>query len=59
MNDALQKTFEMNEVEEALMQMSPLKLPCPDGYKACFYHAYWSTVGGKVSDAFLKFLNGE
>lgn len=39
--------------------MSPLKSSEPDGYGASFYQTYWSTVGGKVSEGILKFLNGE
>lgn len=39
--------------------MSPLKSYELDGYGDSFYQAYWSTVGGKVNEVVLKFLNGE
>ncbi|XP_042969115.1 uncharacterized protein LOC122301804 [Carya illinoinensis] len=57
MNEELQKDFTMLEVEAALKDMGPLKSPGPDGFGACLYQNYWSTIGEEVCQAVLSFLN--
>ncbi|XP_042952211.1 uncharacterized protein LOC122289292 [Carya illinoinensis] len=59
MNEDLQRPYVEEEIRIALKQMASLKSPRPDGYEACFYHAYWETIGEEVSTAVLGFLNGE
>lgn len=44
MNEELGKSFIVEEIDEALSQMSPLKSPGPDGFGAGFYKKYWSIV---------------
>ncbi|XP_041001144.1 uncharacterized protein LOC121246895 [Juglans microcarpa x Juglans regia] len=51
MNTELHKEFTKLKVEEALKHMGSLKSPGPDGYGACFYQAYWSTVGEEAKES--------
>ena len=49
--------FIAQEVEIALKQMTPLKLPGPDGMPSIFYQNYWSLIGNDVIEAILLYLN--
>ena len=44
MNDMLLAEFKVEEVENALRQMAPLKGPGPDGIPPLFYQSYWSLL---------------
>ena len=57
MNLNLLKKFTWEKVNEALMQMSPLKAPGLDGFVASFYQNNWDMVGDEVSSAILESLN--
>lgn len=57
MNNRLTKTFTQAEVEAALKQMAPLKLPRPNGYGASFYQTHWHQLGEEVSKVVLSILN--
>jgi hypothetical protein len=59
MNTNLVREFTMVEVETALKQMHPLKLPGPDGFSACFYQKAWDMVKVEVCNTVLSFLNFE
>lgn len=47
MNFQLQKQFTTEEVLVAVKQITPLKLPGPDGFYADFYLTYWETIRGR------------
>ena len=49
--------FIAQEVEIALKQMTPLKLPGPDVMPSIFYQNYWSLIGNDVTEAILLYLN--
>ncbi|MCH97713.1 hypothetical protein A2U01_0018709 [Trifolium medium] len=49
--------FAREEVEEAILQMHPLKAPGPDGLPDLFYQKYWSIVGTEVCKLVLDILN--
>lgn len=53
----LMSEFIAQEVEIALKQMTPLKLPGPDGMPSIFYQNYWSLIGNDVTEAILLYLN--
>jgi hypothetical protein len=57
MNEELAKEFTMNDIDEALSQMHPLKSPGPDGFSACFYQRSWSSIRSEVGKAVLDFVN--
>lgn len=57
MNEQLLQPFTEEEVFRALSQMQPLKSPGLDGFSACFYQKFWTTVGKEVCHAVLGFLN--
>ena len=44
MNDMLLAEFKVEEVENALRQMAPLKGLGPDGIPLLFYQSYWSPL---------------
>lgn len=53
----LKRTFQKVEVDEALLQMAPMKAPGPDGMPPRFFQQFWSEVGEDVTATVLKFLN--
>jgi hypothetical protein len=57
MNKQFLSEFTIEEISAALQQMSPLKIPRPDGYSACFYQHNWSTIHPEVCASILSFLN--
>lgn len=57
MNEILTSSFTTKEVEDALKEMNPTKVPSPDGMPPIFFQQYWSTVGSSVTSAVLKALN--
>jgi hypothetical protein len=57
MNERLLREFMVEEVELALNQMSPLKVPGSDGFSTDFYQKNWANVGVEVSNAVLYVLN--
>jgi hypothetical protein len=59
MNDMLTEAFSLEEVDQALAQMHPLKSPGPDGFGVCFYQKHWAVVGDVVRKSVLDFLDYE
>ena len=57
MNATLCSEFEAWEVETALKQMAPLKVPGPDRMLPLFYQNFWSLVGSDVTTSILHYLN--
>ena len=57
MNATLCSEFEAWEVETALKQMAPLKVPGPDGMPPLFYQNFWSLVGSDVTTSILYYLS--
>ena len=57
MNKQLSEEFTVEEVEDTLKQMAPLKSLGPDGMPPLFYQSYWSLVGTDVTKAILSYLN--
>jgi hypothetical protein len=49
--------YTIDEVNEALQQMHPLKAPGPDGLPALFFQKYWHIVGDEVQNLALNILN--
>jgi len=58
LNSLLSATFTREEINSALNQMQPLKSPGPDGFGVSFFKHHWGTIGDKVSEAILNFLEG-
>lgn len=46
-----------SEIREALKQMSPLKVPRPDGMPPFFYQHFWGVVDNNVTNSVLSWLN--
>jgi hypothetical protein len=57
MNDLPLVPFSLDEVDQALAQIQPLKSPGPDGFDVCFYQKHWDTEGVEVRKSVLDFLN--
>ena len=57
MNADLLWPFTHEEVQRALLQMHPSKVPGPDGMSALFFQKFWHIIGSDVSHAILDFLN--
>ena len=57
MNKQLLEEFTVEEVEDTLKHMAPLKSLRPDGTPPLFYQSYWSLVGTNVTKAILLYLN--
>ena len=56
MNSKLVGTFQEWEVEIALKQMAPMKVPGPDdGLPPLFYQHSWPTIDGDVTSSILFF----
>jgi hypothetical protein len=51
-------SFTHDEINTTLFQMAPLKSPGTKGYGVSFYQHHWESIGGKVCEAILDFLNG-
>ena len=45
------------KVQETIKQMTPLKVPSPDGMPFLFYQTYLNFVGDDVSQSILNFHN--
>lgn len=58
-NESLNGPFSRDEIEGALSQMFPTKLPRVDGMPALFYQKYWDVVGNGVVAFCLNILNEE
>lgn len=58
LNEMLAADFCVDEVDQSLAQMHPLKSPGPDGFEACFFQHHWEIIGDKVGVVVLNFLNG-
>lgn len=58
MDTLLCQPFTVKEVKSVVFQMAPYKTPRPDGFGAYFYQYHWSTLGFKITEAVLSFLNG-
>ena len=56
MNDFQTAEFKVKEVQWALNQMHPTKVPGPDGMSPIFYQKYWNIVGSIVIDCVLNTL---
>ncbi|KAL9691841.1 hypothetical protein QQ045_012268 [Rhodiola kirilowii] len=54
----LTRPYTWEEVKRALFQMAPLKAPGIDGFPALFFHRNWNTVGDRLCQEVLSFLNG-
>jgi hypothetical protein len=59
MNWGLTGAFSDKEIEEALFQMGPTKVPGADGLLALFYQRHWSLLKPSVCKAVRDFLNGQ
>ncbi|XP_024033484.1 uncharacterized protein LOC112095607 [Citrus clementina] len=57
MNEQLEQPFTLEDITEALAQMSPTKAPGPDGLPAAFYQKHWNVVKKKVITTCLHILN--
>ena len=57
MNQRLIQEFTREEVETALNQMHPTKVPGPVGMSATFFQNYWGIVGNDVTCMVLNVLN--
>ena len=57
MNDQLSSHLMAWEVQAAVKQMAPLKVPEPDCMPPIFYQKYWQLVGDKVTQSILHFLS--
>lgn len=55
--DDLQQQVSSQEIRQAVMQMSPLKAPGPDGIPAIFYQRHWNLVGPSVTAAVQYFFD--
>ena len=44
-NQFLLRSFQIQEVEEAIFSMHPDKAPGPDGMNPAFFQTYWDIVG--------------
>lgn len=53
----LQERVSSHEIRQAVMQMSPLKAPGPDGIPAIFYQKHWNSVGPSVTAAVQYFFD--
>lgn len=58
MNDLLDRSFTVDEVEKALFCMKPNKSPGVDDFTAGFFQKHWELLKDSVSNAVLGFLNG-
>lgn len=45
------------KVQETIKQMTPLKVPSPDGMPFLFYQTYLNFIGDDVSQSILNFHN--
>lgn len=57
MNRELLEEFTVYEVQMAINQMTPLKVPGLDGMPPLFYQHHWSLVGKDITSAVLSSLN--
>lgn len=59
LNAQLEEPFTLEDIENALSQICPIKAPCPDGLPAAFFQKHWLLVRGVVIDTFLHILNDQ
>lgn len=57
MNARLLAPFCRAEIERAINQMFPTKVPGPDGFPVLFYQKYWDVVGNQTVAGCLDVLN--
>ncbi|CAL1353160.1 unnamed protein product [Linum trigynum] len=56
MNDWLRRPFTVEEIEDALRHMGPLKAPGEDGFPAIFYKRNWDVIKEQVTEEILQAL---
>lgn len=56
MNEDLCKPFTEQEIGDALFQISPLKAPRPDGFRAHFFQINWAVIKDEVICAMRNFF---
>jgi hypothetical protein len=59
MNVSLCKEYTDEEIEIALFQMGPTKVPGPDGFSALFYQTHWEFLKDEICCAVRSFLDGK
>ncbi|XP_050385795.1 uncharacterized protein LOC126802237 [Argentina anserina] len=58
-NLSLSKSFSLDEVRKAVMQLGNWKAPGPDGYPGHFYKEHWEVVCETINRAVACFTNGD
>ncbi|XP_062167008.1 uncharacterized protein LOC133873303 [Alnus glutinosa] len=58
LNEKLFAEFVIEEINQALAQIHPLKSPGPDGFGVSFYQHHWGIIRDHVRAATLHSLNG-
>lgn len=63
MNTSLVSIPSCAEIREALFSIHPDKVPCPNGFSACFFQSNWTTIGQaickEIQDFFATVAMGE
>jgi hypothetical protein len=57
MNVKLLKPFVVEEVQDALSHMGPLKALGPNGFSVGLFQKYWKTIGKDICQAIIETLN--
>lgn len=57
MNAQLTLDFKVWEIQQAIKQMAPFRVPGPNDMPPLFYQHYWNLVSDDVCQFLLKFLN--
>ena len=47
-NDELIRPFSVDEIREAVFQISATKSPCPNGFTTVFFQDHWEVVGDDI-----------
>jgi hypothetical protein len=59
MNRKLDAPFSAKEVNDALFEMYPTKVPGPNGFPAHFFQRHWDVCGEEVMMSVLRILKGQ